>query len=66
MRNPCTDYNILLSTFTYDEQINEINQKIKELINKKQHGNIKDNRYERIKDLKHMKNNIIKWNKLIN
>ena len=59
MRNPCTDYKILLDTFTYEEQIGEINGKIDELLNKKQHGNIKDNRYERIKVLKHMKNNII-------
>ena len=59
MRNPCTDYNILLSTFAYDEQINEINQKIKELIIEKQHGNMKDTRYDWIKELKHMKNNII-------
>ena len=59
MRNPCTDYKILLDTFTYEEQIDEINGKIDELLNKKQHGNIKDNRYERIKVPKHMKNNII-------
>ena len=59
MRNSFTDYKILLSTFSYDEQINEINQKIYELVNKKQHGNMKDTRYDRIKDLKHMKNNII-------
>ena len=59
MRNPCTDYNRLLSTFSYEEQINGMNQKIYELINKKQHGNIIDNRYARIKELKHMKNNVI-------
>ena len=59
MRNPCTDYKILLDTFTYEEQINEINWKINELLNKKQHGNINDNRYEQIKVLKQMKNNII-------
>ena len=59
MRNPCTDYKILLNTFTYEEQIDEINRKINELLNKKQHGNIKDDCYERIKVLKHMKNNII-------
>ena len=34
MRNPCADYNRLLSTFSYEEQINEINQKIYELLNK--------------------------------
>ena len=69
MRNPCTDYNILLSTFAYDEQINEINQIIYELANNnnnKQHRNILDTRYDRIKEFKHIKNNIIKRNKLIN
>ena len=59
MRNPCADYKILLDTFTYEEQIDEINRKINELRNKKQYGNIKDNRYEQIKVLKYMKNSII-------
>ena len=59
MRNPCTDYKSLLETFSYDEQINEINQKINELANKKQHANIIDRRYEQIKELKRTKNNII-------
>ena len=49
MTNPCADYNILLNTFTYEEQINEINHKINKIVNKKQHGNIKDNRYDQIK-----------------
>ena len=59
MRNPFTDYKSLLETFSYDEQINEINQKINELANKKQHANIIDRRYERIKELKRTKNNIV-------
>ena len=60
MRNPFTDYkSLLLNTFSYEEQINKINQKINELANEKQHANIIDRRYERIKELKHMKNNII-------
>ena len=59
MRNPCADYKILLDTFSYEEQIIEINQKINELFNKKQHGNVIDSRYEQIKELKQMKNNII-------
>ena len=59
MRNPFTDYKILLDTFSYEEQINEINKKIYQLANEKQHSNIKNRRYERIKELKHMKNNII-------
>ena len=29
MRNPFTDYKLLLNTFSYEEQINEINQKKK-------------------------------------
>ena len=59
MRNSFTDYKILLSTFSYDEQINEINQKIYELVNKKQHGNMIDARYDQIKELKHINNNVI-------
>ena len=60
MRNPFTDYkSLLLNTFSYEEQINEINKKINELANEKQHANIIDRRYEQIKELKHMKNNII-------
>ena len=59
MKNQFADYKILLSTFTYEEQLNELNHKINELANKKQHGNIIDTRYERIKEFKHMRNNII-------
>ena len=59
MRNPFADYKTLLATFSYEEQINEINQKINELPNKKQHGNMIDIGYERIKEFKHMKNNVI-------
>ena len=32
MKNPFTDYKTLLSTFSYDEQIDEINQIIKNTI----------------------------------
>ena len=49
----------IIRNLSYDEQINEINQKIYELVNKKQHANKIDNYYEQIKELKHMKNNII-------
>ena len=59
MRNPFADYKTLLDTFSYEEQINKINQKINELVNKKQHASKIDRRYERIKELKHMKNNMI-------
>ena len=59
MRNSFTDYKKLLSTFTYEEQVNELNQKIYEVLNKKQHGNMIDTCYELIKELKQMKNNMI-------
>ena len=59
MRNSFSDYKKLLSTFTYEEQINELNQKIYEVLNNKQDGNMVDTRYDLIKELKHMRNNII-------
>ena len=59
MKNTFTDHKILLQTFSCDEKINEINQKIYELVNKKQHANKIANHYEPIKEFKHMKNNII-------
>ena len=59
MRNPFTDYKTLLDTFSYEEQINEINQKINELAHEKHYANKIDRRYEWIKELKHTKNNII-------
>ena len=60
MRNSFIDYKTLLDTFSYEEQIDEINQKIHELAHKKYHANKIDRLYERIKELKHMKNNINK------
>ena len=65
MRNPFADYKSLLNTFSYGEQIHEINQKINELANQKEHANIIDRRYERMKELKHLKNNIINRSQLI-
>ena len=59
MRNSFSDYKKLLSTFTYEEQVNELNQKIYEVLNNKQDGNMVDTRYDLIKELKHMRNNII-------
>ena len=59
MRNPCADYKILFATFSYQEQRNEINQKINEILHKKQHAKMIDSQYKKIKELKHMKNNII-------
>ena len=65
MRNSFTDCKILLRTFSYNKQINEINEKINDLVNKKQNGNKIDRRYKQIKDLKHMKNNVINRLQLI-
>ena len=59
MSNSFSDYKKLLSTVTYEEQVNELNQKIYEVLYKKQDGNMVDTRYELIKELKQMKNNII-------
>ena len=59
MRNQFTEYKTLLQTFSPEEQIVEINDMIKSLVNKKHIENIKDRRYDRIKELKHMRDNII-------
>ena len=59
MRNPFTDYKTLLDTFSYEEQIDEINQKIHELAHEKHHANKINRRYKRIKELKHIKSIII-------
>ena len=58
MYNQFTEYKKLLQTFSFQEQIDEINDMIKKLSNKKHIANIKDNRYERIKELKHMRYNL--------
>ena len=58
-RNQFTEYKTLLQTFSLEEQIDEINDMIKSLPNKKHVANIKDRRYDRIKELKHMRDNII-------
>ena len=59
MRNQLTEYKTLLQTFSPEEQIVEINDMIKSLVNKKHIVNINDRRYDRIKELKHMRDNII-------
>ena len=59
MRNLFTEYKTLLQTFSLEEQIDEINNMIKSLANKKHRANIKDRRYDRIKELEHMRDNII-------
>ena len=59
MHNQFTEYKTLLQTFSQEHQIVEINDMIKSLINKKHIANIKDRRYDSIKELKHMRDNII-------
>ena len=59
MRNQFTEYKTLLQTFPLHEQIDEINVMIKKLVNKKHIANINDRRYDRIKELKHMRENIL-------
>ena len=59
MNNHFTDNKKLLQTFSLQEQIDEISDMIKFLANKKHIANINDNRYERIKELKHIRNNIL-------
>ena len=64
MRNQFTEYKTLLQTFPLHEQIDEINVMVKKLVNKKHIANINDRRYDRIKELKHMRDNIL--NKISN
>ena len=59
MGNPFPEYKTLLQTFSLEEQIDEINDMIKSLANKKHLANMKDRRYDRVKELKHMRDNII-------
>ena len=47
MPNQFTEYKTLLCTFSLQEQIDEINVKIKKLVNKKHIANINDRRYDR-------------------
>ena len=53
--NSFTEYKNILKTFTLEEQLKQIESTIKSLQTRKHKGNIKDNRYERIRELKHMK-----------
>ena len=64
MHNQFTEYKTLLQTFSLQEQIDEINVMIKKLVNKKHIANANDRRYDRIKELKHMRDNIL--NKISN
>ena len=53
MYNQFTEYKKLLQTFSFQEQIDEINDMTKKLTNKKHKANIKGNSYERIKEFNH-------------
>ena len=59
MRNQFTEYKTLLQILPLEEQLDEIKNMIESLVNKKHIANIKDRRYDRIKELKDMRNNII-------
>ena len=59
MRNQFTQYKALLYIFSLQEQIDEINDMIKKLVNKKHIANMRDRRYDRIKELKHTRDNIM-------
>ena len=59
MHHQFTEYKTLLQTFSQEEQIVEINDMTKSLINNTHIANIKDRRHDRIKELKHMRDNII-------
>ena len=58
MRNQFAEYKTLLQTFLLQEQIDEISDMIKKLVNKKHIANIKDRRYDRKKELKRMRDNL--------
>ena len=59
MRSQFTEYKTLLQTFSLEEQVDEINDMIKSLVNKRHIANIKDRRYDRIKERKHMRDILI-------
>ena len=58
MRNQFTEYKTLLQAFPLEEQIDEINDMIRSLANKKHKAYMVDKRYDRIKELKQMRDNI--------
>ena len=59
MPNQFAEYKTLLQSFSLQEQIDEINIMIRKLVNKSHTTNINDRRYYRIKELKHMRDNIL-------
>ena len=59
MRNQFTEYKKMLQILPLEEQIDKISNMIEPLVNKEHIANIKDRRYDSIKELRHMRNNII-------
>ena len=59
IRSQFTEYKTLLQPFSLEEQVDEINDMIKSLVNKRHVANIKDRRYDRIKERKHMRDILI-------
>ena len=59
MRSQFTEYKTFLQPFSLAEQVDEINDMIKSLVNKRHVANIKDRRYDRIKERKHMRDVLI-------
>ena len=59
MHSQFTEYKTLLQPFSLEEQVDEINDIIKSLVNKRHVANIKDRRYDRIKERKHMRDILI-------
>ena len=59
IRSQFTEYKTLLQPFSLAEQVDEINDMIKSLVNKRHIANIKDRRYDRIKERKHMRDILI-------
>ena len=59
MRSQFTEYKTFLQPFSLEEQVDEINDMIKSLVNKRHIANIKDRRYDRIKERKHMRDILI-------
>ena len=59
MRSQFTEYKTFLQPFSLAEQVDEINDMIKSLVNKRHIANIKDRRFDRIKERKHMRDILI-------
>ena len=59
MRNQFTEDKTLLQTFSLQEQIDGINFMIKKLVNERHIAKINDRRCDIIKELKHMRDNIL-------